>query len=473
MKQIEDLIERILQRTNINLREPGFDVRPFCRNLIPSEKFAKFYAFYGLTPHHPLHFRFSHSSLAGSYFLGKCFVEHSVLYKSDIRGDELKSKGDLFQIENLRIPLHDDEVIHIKDSFLVKTLVHNHSHDPENLEEFLIQNTVAARYANIHGSTVEGCFLGPFSTVDLTTSHDSVIGAFAYVQVGEMSHLRVDPGTIWVRQDGVFNFHYRFEQSVLERYIRFEPDRPSTGLFMDFVNGYKEDFVKVFDVVHLAPPFPIPFGAALDRYAVWKGKTAINENVLVAQRAYLESAWLGKGANAQENCYIIHSRLEGENVTAHGGKVIRTRLGKRVFVGFNAFLRGKKECPLTIGEETIVMPHTIIDLDEPLTIPPRHLVWGFIRSGDDLKTHSISFDRLSSVKSGLALGTMLFEGNGARFVETFQHRIEHILEANGAFFDGVKNRGHAQRNQLISFNTIQPYPEGDLEGLYPTIEIRP
>jgi carbonic anhydrase/acetyltransferase-like protein (isoleucine patch superfamily) len=473
MKQIETLIERILQRTNINLREPGCDVRPFFLSLIPSEKFAKFYAFYGLTPHHPLHFRFCHSSLAGSYFLGKCFVEHSVLYKSDIRGDELKSKGDLFRIKNLQIPLHDDEVIHIKDSFLIKTLVHNHSHDPENLEELLIQNTVAAHYANIHGSNVEGCFLGPFATVDLTTSHDSVIGAFAYVQVGEMSHLRVEPGTIWVRMDGAFNFHYRFNPSILNKYVRFQPDGPPTGILMDFVNGYKEDFLKLFDVVHLAPPCPIPSGAALDRYAVWKGKTAISENVLVAQRAYLENAWLGRGANAQENCYIIHSRLEGENVTAHGGKIIHARLGKRVFVGFNAFLRGKRECPLTVGGDTIVMPHTIVDLEEPVDIPPRHVVWGCIRNSEDVKDHSLSFDRFSSVRSGLALGDMLFEGNGARFVEAFQQRIEHILEANGAFFDGVNHRGHAQRNQMISFNTIQPYPQGDLEGLYPTIEIRP
>ncbi len=55
----------------------------------------------------------------------------------------------------------------------------------------------------------------------------------------------------------------------------------------------------------------------------------------------------------------------------------------------------------------------------------------------------------------------------------FQHRIDHILEANGAFFDGTRNRGHAQKNQNISFNTIQPYPDGDLQGLYPTIIIQP
>ena len=55
----------------------------------------------------------------------------------------------------------------------------------------------------------------------------------------------------------------------------------------------------------------------------------------------------------------------------------------------------------------------------------------------------------------------------------FRERIHHILEANGAFYDGMKNKGHAQKNQNISFNTIQPYLEGELKGVYPTIIIRP
>ena len=157
---------------------------PTSRTSFPLQQFGKFYAFYGLTSHHPLYFRFNHSSLAGSYFLGKCMVDYSVLYKSDIRGDELKSQGDTPSLPGSGNPLHDDEVIHIKDSFLLKTLVHSYSHDPENLEEFLIQNTVAMNYANIHGSTVEGCFLAPFSTVDLTTLHDCVIGTFCLCSGG-------------------------------------------------------------------------------------------------------------------------------------------------------------------------------------------------------------------------------------------------------------------------------------------------
>ena len=117
MTQLKKLIDRIINRVNINLREPAFDVGPYLRHLIPYNKFVKFYAFYGLSAHHPLLFRFSQSSLAGSYFLGKCIVDYSVLYKSDIRGDELKSRGEVYRYQNLDIPLHDNEVIHIRDSF--------------------------------------------------------------------------------------------------------------------------------------------------------------------------------------------------------------------------------------------------------------------------------------------------------------------------------------------------------------------
>lgn len=93
MEELSMLIERIIDRVNINLREEGFDVGPYVRELIPLPKFSRFYGFYGVTTHHPITFHFSRSSLAGSHFLGKCIVDHSVLYKSDIRGDELKRSG--------------------------------------------------------------------------------------------------------------------------------------------------------------------------------------------------------------------------------------------------------------------------------------------------------------------------------------------------------------------------------------------
>jgi len=68
--------------------------KPYVWTLTPPEQMSKFYAFYGISPDHPLSLQFQHSGLAGSYFLGRCRVTNSLLYKSDIRGDELKASGD-------------------------------------------------------------------------------------------------------------------------------------------------------------------------------------------------------------------------------------------------------------------------------------------------------------------------------------------------------------------------------------------
>ncbi len=143
MKALQTLFDRIVQRVNINLRETGYDVKPFVKDLIPFDRLIKFYAFYGVTPHHLLDLQFRQSNLAGSYFLGKCHTTNSILYKSDIRGDELKKKGDIYHYKDFQIPLSEDEGIRIEDSFLVKTLIHCFSHDPETLEDFFITNTVA------------------------------------------------------------------------------------------------------------------------------------------------------------------------------------------------------------------------------------------------------------------------------------------------------------------------------------------
>jgi len=473
MKELEKLLDRIIQRININLRELDYDISPFIKNLVPLNQMVKFYAFYGITPNHPLNFQFRHTSRAGSYFLGKCRTTNTILYKSDIRGDELKHRGDVFQFNKIKNPITRDEGIEIEDSYLVKTLVHCCSHDPETLENFFIRDTVSTHYANIHGSPCEGCFLGPFATVDLTTMRDCVIGTFSYVQAGEVGHLNVGPGTVWVRNPDEFNFLYRYPHNKLNHYIDFIEGRPPQGFIMDFVEDRKDAFQRVFDVVNIGPSVSVPPSASLDRYAVVKPKTRISENVLVAQRAYLQNAWLGEGANAQENCYIINSRLEGCNVTAHGAKIIEADLGKNIFVGFNSFLRGRVKSRLTVGKESIIMPHTIIDIKKPLTIPPGHLVWGLITNRKELETNSIALKDFSKIKDGLIKGNLSFEGNGAAFVKAFRERIHHILEANGAFFDGKKNIGHAQKNQNISFNTIQPYPDGQLQGLYPAIVIQP
>jgi len=473
MKQLERLIERIIKRVNVNLREFDFDVTPYIHNMISLNNLLKFYAFYGITSDHPIHFHFSNSNLAGSYFLGQCKVDNAILYKCDIRGDELKEKGAVFPLKTMNITVDDDEVIWIKDSFLIKTLVHNYSHNPENLELFLIKNTISGSYANIHGSPVSGCLIGPFSTVDLSVLHNCIVGAYSYLQVGELTDQQIESGRIWVRAKDLFDFDYCFPQDALRKYIAFDPEKGMMGMFTDFAEDRKEDFQKIFDVVHLEPLPDIPHGTSLNRYAVLAGENRIGENVLVSQRAYLEDVWLGKGANAQENCCISHSRLDGFNVTAHGATIIYAHLKKKVFVGFNSFLMGSLKHPLTIGENSIVMPHTIIDVKEPMEIPPAHLVWGLIRTSDDLKKNSIPFHLLSEIKDRTVVGNMTFHGDGAAFVHAFQHRIEHILEANGAYFDGEKNRGHAQKGQNISFNIIQPYPKGTSEGLFPSIDIQP
>ncbi|MBW1897769.1 MAG: transferase [Deltaproteobacteria bacterium] len=472
MKELERLYERIIQRVNINLRELGFNVKPSVWNLIPPGQMTKFYAFYGITPDHPLNFQFRHSGLAGSYFLGRCHVTNSLLYKSDIRGDELKKKGDIFRFQNFKIQVSKDEEIDIENSALIKTLVHNFSHDPETPEKFFIKDTISTHYANIHGSPSDGCFLGPFSTVDLTTMRDCVIGAFSYIQAGEINHLNIEPGTVWVRNEA-FNFLYQYPARELNSYIYFAEGSPPQGTLIDFVEDRKEAFQRVFDVVNIEQSVSVPDSASLDRYAVVKPHSRISKNVLVSQRAYLQNARLGKGANAQENCFIINSRLEGNNVTAHGAKIIEADLGQNVFVGFNSFLRGRPKCRLTIGKESIIMPHTIIDIRESISIPPGHLVWGLIRNKEELERNSLSVNTFSKIEHKFSKGSMFFEGCGASFVSAFQDRIQHILEANGAFFDGTKNRGHAQKNQNISFNTIQPYPRGELKGLYPTIVIQP
>ena len=106
-------------------------------------------------------------------------------------------------------------------------------------------------------------------------------------------------------------------------------------------------------------------------------------------------------------------------------------------------------------------------------MPPGSLVWGLVRDQKELEANSMTLKEFSKIDSRICKGGMLFEGNGNSFVSAFQERIHHILEANGAFFEGNLKRGHAQQNQNLSFNTIQPYPEGDKEGLYPTIIIQP
>lgn len=469
--QLEELIEHIVTRVNVNLRNPRADVRPFVSWLVGEDKFAQYYAFYALTPHHPLYFRFHNSSLAGTYFLGKCEVENAVLYKSDIRGDELKKKGTVVKVGNDDVAVYADEIISIRNSILLKTLVHNSSHDPESLEIFRIRNTVALHYSNIHGTCTEGLLLKPFGTVDLSTVHNCTVGVFSYVQVSELSHEHIGDGLVWVRVNDAFEFRYQYPAGALKKYVDYVPGETPRGEFMAFLDSRKEDFMPVYASIMPELPADVPESALVSPYSVVKGDTQIGENVLVAQRAYAENSLLGNGTNVQENGYIVNSVLEGMDVTAHGGKVIHCHMGQKVFTGFNSFLRGGATCPVRIGGDSIVMPHTIIDAEEAIDIPANSLVWGLITRQADLETHCMCLDDFAKLKGQFRLGRMSFEGAGKLFVDGFRNRIEHILAENGAYFDDEDTQGHAQKTQGSSYSILQPYPQGNLKGLCPTVTI--
>ena len=474
MKLIEKLIDRVIARVNVNLREFSFDAGPYAKDVVPLKQMLRFNAFYGVTSHHPLHVNFKNSSLAGSYFLGKCFTDNVVLYKTDVRGDELKRKGDIFIFQGVEVPVEKDEEIHIKDSYLIKALIHNYSHDPEAPEEFLIRNTLASFYSNIHGALVEGCYIAPFATLDLTSLHGCKVGTFAFVQsISDLYHEEIPDGTIWMNGE-TFEFKYTYDKEVLDRYIKNIPGGKPEGVLWEFMEDRKGDYSDIYSSAVSTTPVTVSSKSALNRYAYVAGDTHIHENVLVSQRAYLKNAWMGPGTNAQEHSYVIDSHLEKNDITAHGAKLINAHLAERVFVGFNSFINGKADMPVTIGAGSMVMPHTIIDVEEPLVIPERHAVWGYIRNSEDLKTHSISLDDLSKVTGKVTLGNLEFSGSGYDLVHGFEDRIDHILAANGAFFGDVnKVRGHAQAGHMISYNTLQPYLSGKMKGMFPTIDIQP
>ncbi len=471
MEKLRLLEKRIAGRANANLSKLNFDVEHFIVNAIEYDKLSEFYCFYGITSNYPIDFKFKHSSMSGSYFLGRCHVNQSIIYKSDIRGDELKNKGDIPD-QSYPMPLIEDETIVINGSLLYKTLVHNNSHSPGTPEEFIIKNTVSSHYTNIHGSTVEGCFLGAFVTVDQMNLLSSIVGEFSYIQADDCFHKKIDPGVVYIETND-FYFQFRHKKEIIDKYIGVNEFLQPRGIIYQFVCDKEPEYERLFQVVNLKP-MNIPKSSALNRYAVIKGKTRIGENVLIAQRAYIENSNMGDGSNAQENTYIINSRLMGLNITAHGGKIINAEIGHKTFVGFNSFISGKKDAALIIGKGCVIMPHTIIDTETYLNIPENHMIWGHIKGEQDLKTNTIAMDNLSGVKGQLNIGDMRFSGDGKKFINTFKDRIDHILAANGAYCDHDENSiGHAQKGQQISFNTLQPYGFGKNKGLYPTIRILP
>ena len=357
------------------------------------------------------------------------------------------------------------------NSFLYKTLVHNHSRNPESPELFRIQNTVSMHYANIHGTTLEGAYLGAFATADLSVMHNCIVGDYSYIQAGDLSKICIDSGRIWIKVENKYEFDYRYPQAILEKYISWDQEGELTGLFADFLKGRRSDFLPVYD--SLAETFPVwvPDNAFVSRYAVIKGDCVIGENCLVAQRAYIENSELGKGSNAQENSFIVDSRFAGFVVVAHGGKLVFSNIGEKVFIGFNSFLHGTEENQVNVDSGSIVMPHTIIHASEPIDIPEKTIVWGYITKQSDLINQSMSLADFSKEKD-FNIGRMSFSGDAAAFIRDFQNRVEHILVDNGARYDGKQEkRGHAQKTQYVSYNLFQPYLGGDKRGMFPTIVV--
>lgn len=471
MKRIDRLINHIISRVNVNLRPVDKDVEPLVRRVVSVEKMVKYYAYYALSIGHPWYFSFKESNLSGSYFLGRCEVDRSIIHMSDIRGDELKPKGTVLDFDGIETELYQDETIQIINSCLVRTLVHNNSKNPEIPEYFRIQNTVALPYANIHGTTTEGVCLGAFSTADLSVMRNCVLGDYAYVQAEDLSRTVIEPGRVWIKNGDVFEFDYMFPAGVVEEYVSLTPEGKPSGKFVSFLKDRRSDFLPVYDSLAVETPVPMPDSAFVSRYCVLKGDCSIGDNSLVAQRAYVEDTDMGAGSNAQENSFIVKSRFAGLDVIAHGGKVVHTELGEKVFVGFNSFLHGGQGCEITVGAGSIIMPHTIIDADEPIDIGDEVLVWGHVTCQEDLVFQSVPLAELAE-RRAFCMGSLSFKGSGAAFVEAFRHRIEHILEENGARFDGSEQtKGHAQKTQRVSYNLFQPYLGGEEEGMFPGIVV--
>lgn len=421
-----------------------------------------------VTSHHPVDFKAISSCLSGSYFLGPCHVVDAIVCHSDIRGDELKQKGDVY---NGLASLISHERVVIQSSLLYKTLVHNCSHNPDALNAFSINQTIACQYANIHGSSVSQSLLGAFSTVDLMEMKGCRVGAFSYIQIPACTDRQFDPGYILIQTDK-FTFQFRHNPDIVDQYIGLADSLAPEGMIGEFMkqhypepaDGLKKDRNMIHDTW-------VPGSSSAHPHAVIQGETTIAENVLISQNAFLDTAVMGKGSNAQENSMIVNSRLEGMNVTAHGGKIIHTDLGVNTFTGFNSFLFGKENSRLAIGRNCIVMPHTIIDIQTVLKIPDNTLIWGYITGEKDLTLHTMPIDRFQKINGEHILGDLQFNGRGDAFVQAFSHRIEHILEANGAYFNAGGPKGHAQHDKDITFKLFDPDPLNEHQGVFPTIKI--
>lgn len=469
MKSFDAMQADIIAHTTAGIGTAGNIARQLDCSTIQNDQQHPSSCILGVTSHHPVDFKSISSCLSGSYFLGPCHVADAIVCHSDIRGDELKQKGDLY---NDLASLICHERVMIQSSLLYKTLVHNCSHNPDSLNAFSINQTIACQYANIHGSSVSQSLLGAFSTVDLMEIKGCCVGAFSYIQTRVCTNRQFDPGCILIQTDR-FTFQFSHKPDIVDQYIGLADSLAPEGLIDEFMaqhlqapaDGLKADRSRTEDT-------SVPESSSVHQYAVIQGKTSISENVLVSQNAFLDTAVMGKGSNAQENCMIVNSRLEGMNVTAHGGKIIHADMGVNTFTGFNSFLFGKEDARLTIGSHCIVMPHTIIDIQTPLKIPDHTLVWGYITGESDLKLHTIPIEQFQKINGERIIGDLQFKGRGDDFIQAFSHRIEHILETNGAYFNAGGPKGHAQHDKDVVFSRFHPVTSAEHPGLFPHIRVQ-
>ena len=458
MEQLNQLIDGISRRVSLNLTEYDFDTDHFVHSVTDQAKLLECCASYDATSQIPFQLNFHECNIAGSYFLGNCRVDKSVVYKSDIRGDELKRKGD--SAIHSKYTLSDDEVISITNSFLFKTLIHGKSYNPETPEEFFIRNTAAAHYATIHGSTLEGCYIGAFATVDRTSLHACLVGEFSYIQANDLFHKELKRGTVWFENEH-YSFRYTYPETILDRYISHGNDCQPTGALYEFTEKLNIELEKM-------PPqsADIPIDTShpyfINHFAVINGETEIGKGVSICQRVFIEKSEIGDNATALENSCIINSKLSNHTIITHGVKVIYTTLGKNVFTGMNSFLNGKEDADISIGDGCIIMPHTIIDPVESIKIPSDQLIWGFISTQEDVATHSVSLKELNQTKK-ISMGNMTFEGKGHAFVDALNHRTDLIPQD--------RNDNSIQDSENTSVFVIQPYGTGPKTGIYPTLKI--
>jgi hypothetical protein len=132
----------------------------------------------------------------------------------------------------------------------------------------------------------------------------------------------------------------------------------------------------------------------------------------------------------------------------------------------NSFLNGKSNAEIVIGKGCIIMPHTIIDASEPITIPEGSLVWGFIDSDESIKTQSIQLDELKTITEKFTRGDMTFEGNGNAFVSDLKERINRLNLSKEMSPEKIYT------SEDTSVFIIQPYFTGPKAGIYPSITIK-